>query len=459
MNRQCSHEEVEKNLDIININIDRLLSLANELLDFAKIENNGFLLRPYRTDITRLTNEVISSFSYLFIKNSLNIETSLPDPDTYANIDPEIYVKIITNLLANATKYSASSIKVTLKWKEPVIKLVISNDGKRILKENIDNLFTDYFRENISQTGTGLGLPLVKRLAVLHEGDITFDSQDTTMNTFIVTIKAQTIEAPEQEERQDGQFSAKDDKKCIVVLDDDKGIREYLHQILSRQYNVYCCATDAELYSILQNNMIDLIICDIMMPDISGLDLCRQLRSHIEYSHIPIILLSAKSDEETRIEGMMSGADSFVEKPFSINYLYRQIENQFKRIERIRESLKDNITNEDISEFEQIDNTFLNKLSEFLLEHLDNENISIDDISAEMNISRSSLYRKIKGLTQMSPNEYIRLFKLKKAAEFLSTGKYRIGEVSYLVGFSSNSYFSKCFQRQFGLSPTEYMNK
>ena len=463
-----SEEEYKENMDTIDANIDRLLQLSNEILDFSRIEKNAFSVHPKLTDVSHIAEEVLRRFSFPLQENRFSLEKHLPDHPVIVRIDPEILIKILTNLLSNAVKYADSRIVFTLDDSDPS-RLVfrLSNDGPLILPENREKIFAAFWREDRENpaSGTGLGLPLVRKLSELHGGTVSVDAEDTTLNTLVVELPVLPAEEPETEDVPDAEESSAEagnpaERPTVVIVDDDAGIRTYLKRTLGARYNVLTCAGKKDLYDVLPQQLVDLIICDIMMPEVDGITLCNELKHSFEYSHIPVILLSAKADEEVRVKGLTANADAFVEKPFTLDLLEGQIENLFSRQQRLRNYF----TRDPHFSFRMMadnpaDQNLMDRIGEIILEHMEEEDFSIDRIADLLCMSRSSLYRKLRGITRLAPGELISTIRLKKAAELLSSGRFRVGEVAYLVGFKSVPYFSTSFRKQFGVSPKDFIKK
>ncbi len=457
-----SEEEKEEDMDMIGANIDRLMLLSNEILDFSKIEVNAFQLRPRSANVGQIAEEVIRNFSYAIKERGIIIEKDIPDGETNARIDPEILIKILTNLLANATKYAEKRIRFRMETGEKSIRFRISNDGPLIGVDDRERIFSPFFREDRDDlvTGTGLGLPLVRKLAELHHGEVHVDEEDTDWNTLVVEIPELEDTGRDAAEDRFEEIADPDPvKRTVAVVDDDALICQYLRRTLSKEYNVFGCSGAEELYRTLQEHMVDLVICDIMMPGTDGIRLCRDMKSSFDYSHIPVILLSAKVDNDAKMEGLNAEADAFIEKPFTIDYLERQVRNVFSRLDRMRDYYTRNPGLENLPlQGNPSDRAFMEKITAIILEHMSEEDFSIDRIADIVGMSRSTLYRKVRGVTQVPPNELIKIVRLKRAAEMLRSGSCRVNEAAFLVGFSSVSYFSTCFHKQFGQSPKEYIS-
>ncbi len=466
---KIDNEEVVENLEIMGSSINRLMNLTNELLDFSKIESKGFHIRLKVADVGELLNNSLAGFRQMFRDRKIDVAVSLPGTPIVTYADSEMLVKIFTNLISNAAKFADSYVTVSLEDDIPekgFFSFTITNDGETIRSSNRENVFKAFFQESRDgmPVGTGLGLPLVKQLAELHGGRIYIDPLHPDENRFVVEIpKKEELPDKEPTEEYDELSTDSADGEIkhdvhIIVAEDESTMKNFLYRSLSKSYRVTACANGEEVLEQLTLEPVDLVITDLVMPKMDGLQLCHILKTEINYSHIPVIILTAKTNFESKIEGLNSGADAYMEKPFSIEHLYTLIENLLTRINRLREAFR---TNPDIPAgsiaSNPVDEAFISRMNDIILEHIEDEEFSIDNMAEIMNISRSNLYRKIRGVSQMAPNEFIRLFRLKRAVDLLNEGEYRINEICYLVGFNSPSYFAKCFQKQFGVSPKDYL--
>lgn len=460
-NGNLSEEDKEDDMNMIEANIDRLMLLSNEILDFSRIEGNAFHLKPRFTHVNSIAEEVTRNFSFAIKERGFSIEKELPENPVNAWVDPEILIKILTNLFANATKYAEKRIVFKMEDLPKTIVFRISNDGPLVPVLSRERVFDAFYREERTNStpGTGLGLPLVRKLVELHQGTVRFDDDDR-MNTLVVVIPklAENGNVEQESGMMPVPAGADPEKRTIAIVDDDLFIRQFLNRTLSRNYNVLCFSGAKELLDTLKDTIVDLVISDIMMPETDGIQLCHTLKSSFEYSQIPVILLSAKVDNEVKMQGMGAEADAFIEKPFTIDYVCKQIENVFSRIERMRDYYT---KSPGLGGLElpgnPSDQNFMETIIDIISEHMSEEDFSIDKIADIVGMSRSTLYRKIRGIIQLPPGELIKVVRLKKAAQMLRSGAYRVNEVGFLVGFSSVSYFSTCFHKQFGQSPKEYM--
>lgn len=247
---------------------------------------------------------------------------------------------------------------------------------------------------------------------------------------------------------------------CILVVEDDPEMQSFISSQLGNAYSVMNASNGKETLKILSENTISLVVSDVMMPEMNGFELCRTLKTNIEYSHIPIILLTAKATIQSKIEGIELGADDYIEKPFSTEYLLARIANLLSNQEKLRQAFTSSpFVNAQTIALTKADEAFLEKLTEVIKSNISEPEFNVDILAEKMNMSRSSLHRKIKGIAQITPNEFIQLERLKMAAQLIQSQEYKINEVCYIVGFNSSSYFAKCFQKQFGVLPKDFGNK
>lgn len=386
--------------------------------------------------------------------------------DVISYVDSEALYKIISNLISNAIKFTKDKIKIKLSVNGNNYFLSVEDNGIGIKEAHLDKIFETFYQiqttDNTMNKGSGLGLSLSKALAQKLGGDIFVQSNYSKGSIFTLALPIKSQETLPQEINEsinDTDISElAETGQNILIVDDNSELRIFIKECLSDKYTVTEANNGIEALKIIENKNIDIIISDIMMPVMDGLELCNELKSNIAYSHLPLILLSAKTDTSTKIEGLKKGADIYMEKPFSIEQLEAQIASIIENRDKIRKNFiesplqyfKQNPDNKD-----NID--FIQKLNTFILENMSDEHFSIDNIASQFAISRTNLNNKIKNISGITPNDYIKLIRLNKSAELLGSGKYRINEVCFLVGFNSPSYFSKCFFEHFGKLPKDYM--
>lgn len=467
----------EENLQIIKRNTDRLLHLTNQLLDFRKTEKEMLRLSLTKADLCEVIESAFNVFLPYSSERMISLQFHSPVKQYYFALDREIITKIISNLLSNAVKFANSKVDLFLEAEtgtEKYIRIRVNSDGPLIPAEQSEKIFEPFFQlgsEKSAEKGTGLGLSLARSLAELHHGRLYLDTKVREFNSFVLELEKDQGEpiqtgASQQEETSFEQhdfdfFGALDNlKPNILLVEDEVEMGKFIAKELSADYNVILVYSGMEALKALKKYNIALIVSDVIMPVMNGYELCRQVKADIEYSHIPVILLTATIHLNAKIEGLDAGADAYIEKPFSTELLLAQIANLIKN----RSLDRQNFINTPLAHFKTVamnktDEEFLKKLHGILMENISENDLSVEKIADLMGISVSTLYRKVKALTDLNTVEYIRFARLKKAAELLSEGNYRINEISYLVGFSSPSYFATSFQKQFGISPSQFVRK
>lgn len=475
---QPDMHEVKDNLAIMKKNTDRLLFLTNQLLDFRKIESKAFRLTPKIKDIGALVTNTYNRFMPVARQKDLDMTLECPPHPLLALVDEEAITKVCSNLFNNAIKYSSSYIRVILSESEDsrYFQITVKNDGKPIPVDLRQNIFEAFFQisndTDNSRSGSGIGLTLASSLVQLHNGKLYLDDQaDDT--TFIVQIpvnispetRTEENEIPPEETRKEiqsieGKEITAPGKEVILVVEDNEELRLFLSKQLSAHYQVITASNGIEAIETLKKQIVNLIISDIMMPLMDGLELCWSIKSNLETCHISVILLTAKSTLDNKIKGLKIGADAYIEKPFDMSHLLVQVNNLLENKRKLRQNFANDpyIATNSIAQ-NKADEEFLNKLTNMIRQNLDKDNFDIDSLASDMNMSRTNLHRKIKGITGLTPGDFIRIIRLKKAAELLLEGEYRINEICMLVGIHSMSYFSKSFQKQFGVLPKDFVRK
>lgn len=470
-----------ENFDIMERNVERLHTLANQLLDFRKIEQNVFVYNFHPADVSEIVKDVSYRFKSICKLKGVKMEVSIPEREYICVVDAEAINKIVGNLLNNALKYAKDFIRVLLDRRGNDLVIEVTNNGQEIPPEYFDKIFLPFFQINDQGTfrrkeGSGVGLALVKHLVEKHEGRIDIRNEDSkVVFTVVIPFVEASLEGESLEkevlEVASGQTGGEstsaqsqpegDYDHTILVVEDNVELLNFLTVNLGRIYNVVTANNGKEaLERLEENRIIDVVVTDILMPVMDGIDLCKAIRSESLFCHIPIILLTAQTDLHSKTAGLDYGADVFIEKPFSPEFLKAQIASIIKN----RNQLKDVFTSSPMTPPQTIarncaDLNFLTRVNEIIMNNLSETENLIDSIALHMSVSRSGLHKKIKSISGVTPNDYIQLIRLKKAAELLGTGEYQINEVAYLVGFNTPSYFSKCFFNQFGLLPRDFANK
>lgn len=474
-------ESIKKDLNIINRNSQRLLQLVNQLLDFRKVEQGAMVLNFSQQNIFQLLSSIYDRFKPALEHNRISFSLDCPDKEMEAVIDQEAFTKIISNLFTNAIKFTSGQIHLscTADVASGNFEIRVSDNGGGISASEKTKIFEPFYQVQGSQKqGTGIGLSLVKSLAEAHGGFVSVADAYPVGTVFILSLplnnKISTPQTPEDKGAGDLHASKnelielpvlpseelKKNKPVLLIVEDSEDICSFLCDSFSEDYNIVSASDGLIALEQLRKYEVDLIISDLMMPNMDGLELCKAVKSNVLWSHIPFALLTAKTDIDSKIDGLNLGADSYTEKPFSITYLKAQICNLIES----RKMLRKKFTEMPFVSINTIagnsaDEQFLSKTNEIIERNISNEDFNIEQLAEELCISRSGLFAKIKNLAEMTPNELIQLIRLKKAAEYLMKNEFRINEIAYMVGFSNPSYFSKCFQKQFGVKPIDFISK
>ena len=470
--------KAEKKLHLIYQSATRLLELVNRILDFRKTETHNMPLCITKGDLSKLVKEVCLKYKELNRNPNLSFSTSIETENTTLYFDPENVRIILDNLISNAFKYtSQGEIKVCLRNVSEnnihCTEIEVADTGCGIPKEDLKKIFNRYYqvKSEHQPSGTGIGLSLVKNLAAIHQGTILAESDKekgtsfkfrlVTDNTYPEAFhekvkEEQLIYVPEMQD--EPETAAR--KRVMLIVEDNPDIRNYIWDNFAEDYLVLTADNGKAGLELAFKNVPDIVISDIMMPEMSGLELCNALKTDIRTSHIPIILLTAKTSLEDKTEGYSSGADSYITKPFSASLLKSRVSNLLESRKRLALQLihskmyKQTLLSESVS---QLDKEFLEKITKIIESNIRSEKMDIEYIAQQVNMSHSTLYRKIRALTGFSINEYIRKVKMKHAEDLLLTGKYTVSEIAFHVGIDSIPYFRQCFKEEFGMTPSEYL--
>lgn len=477
--------ETREDLNVMKQNTERLLNLTNQLLDFRKTETQGFRLNFEKCNVTELLKDTHLRFTSLARQKGLEFTLDVPEGEFYAHVNREAFTKIVSNLLNNAVKYAATYVRVSLETTtdeaDAVFRIRTVNDGTIIpdvMKEEIFKPFVRFDGEVDGQvsTGTGIGLALSRSLAELHQGTLVMEKGEEA-NAFCLTLPVvheQVIsleasesfvpdmakENPEDEDLEKDEATDEDaaERFTVLVVEDNPDMLAFVVRQLSKEYAVLTAVNGAEALKVLDGNFVNLVVSDVVMPVMDGFELCKTIKSDLNYSHIPVIMLTAKTNIQSKIEGMELGADAYIEKPFSVEYLQVCVSNLIQSREKLRKTFAQSpFVAVSTMALTKADEDFIRKLNEVIQVNYSNPEFSMDDMADSLNMSRSNFYRKIKGVLDLSPNEFLRLERLKNAARLLKEGESRVNEICYMVGFNSPSYFSKCFQKQFGVLPKDFV--
>jgi ligand-binding sensor domain-containing protein/signal transduction histidine kinase/DNA-binding response OmpR family regulator len=467
---EIKEERLSKNLSVIGQNTKRLLDLAGQLLDFQKIGARKFDMKFENVDVTALLNETVARFEPTIIRKKKELLQNIPEESIVAAIDKEAITKILSNLLNNALKYARHTILVELQKSETTFTVCVISDGDKITPDVSQLIFEPFYqmgKKRELRQGVGIGLPLARSLAALHKGTLYLDTEQPE-NTFVLTVPLNKEGVLQEIEKTiksnivvlDEETSVETDRikgYTLLLVEDNEDMLSFIADRLAEQFTVETATNGKEALEVLHNNHIDLVVSDIMMPVMNGYELCKEMKSDIDLSHIPIIFLTAKNDLESKINGLKIGAEAYVEKPFSYNYLKTQILSLLSNRRKEREAFsKRPFFPVDNMQMNKADEEFMNKVIQIIQDNITDDDFSVERMADILCMSRSSLLRKIKILFNLSPIDFIRLIRLKKAAELIQEGRYRIGDICYMVGINSSSYFSKLFLKQFGVTPKEF---
>lgn len=468
---------IQEDLHIINRNSQRLLTLVNQLLEFRKAEQGSLIPHFSTQNIYGLLKGIYDRFNPLITKKGISFEFDMQNKELMATVDSEAFIKIISNLLTNAAKHAKNKIRIEVATGIDDFNIRVIDDGEGIPESEHQNIFKPFYQiSNNNKPGTGIGLSLVKLLVEAHAGKIEVASEqgNTCFSVSFPLIQASTQNGQEKsntlaetndyslllDDEMDIPYVAEANRPTLLIVEDNIDLCNFLYNRFRHSYNILIAHNGKEGLDLLKKQSVDIIISDIAMPIMDGIEFCKEVKSNLLYSHIPIVLLTAKTENTVRMESLEIGADAYIEKPFSIQLLKVQLTNLLNS----RKLLKKKFSEMPFVKLDSIagnkaDEAFLSKLNSIIEKNISNVDFSIDVLAEQLFISRSGLFSKIKTLADMTPNELIHLVRLKKAAELLITKEYRINEICYMVGFNNPSYFSKCFQKQFGVLPKDFINK
>ncbi len=471
---------------LVQRNVNILLRLVNQILDFRKYENGKMEYTPVPVDLLQCLENWNESFQAAARKKHIRFSFDhMPDTNYRTQADVEKLERIYFNLLSNAFKFTPENGKVTVrlfaleKEGQPFFRFTVANTGSLISAEHIRSIFDRFYKIDMHHAGSGIGLALVKAFVEMHGGTIQVESDEKQGTMFTVDLPSccctsspdtssmdmssmgtsgheSPVELLEGEEEEERNYDSS--RMSVLVIDDNADIRSYIHGLLSAEYFVIEAANGSEGIRKAMKYVPDLIISDVMMPGIDGIECCRRLKSELQTCHIPVILLTACSLDEQRIQGYDGGADSYISKPFSSQLLLARIHNLIDSHQRLKQFFGDRQTlaKEDICD---LDKDFVEKFKALIEEKMGDSELNVEDLGREMGLSRVQLYRKIKSLTNYAPNELLRMSRLKRAASLLASSGMTVAEIAYEVGFTSPSYFTKCYKEQFGESPTEFLKR
>ncbi|MBT3243046.1 MAG: response regulator [Bacteroidetes bacterium] len=464
-------------LQMIRRNSGILLKLVNRLLEFRKLETQKTNLNIAHNDLSVLLQEEIESFNYLSGQSGLEISYQ-GDHDIYAWVDIEKIHIILSNLLSNAMKYTpvGGLISIHLVQGPSGVTIQVKDTGQGIPDDELEAIFTPFYQANNSagKGGTGIGLALTRSFVELHGGKISVDS-DHSGSTFTIhlpndldwlkkqnyvrIIPTEPGSIPQSELIEDSELAATQDNPIVLIVDDNADIRDYIQKNLQKRYTVIACKDGLEALKEAENSLPDLIISDIMMPNLDGIELCQRLKESDRTNHIPVIILTAKDADEPKVEAYGAGADGYITKPFSSRLLTTRVENILNQRKALRQRFSAGNWNISLPETDSPDIRFIKNVESTILNLIEEDEVNVPVLARELGFSRTSLYRKIKSVTGFSINHFIRIVKLKHAAFLLINEDLTVSEVAFKLGFTDLKYFRNCFKDRYDILPSEYQKQ
>ena len=466
-------------LRLIQKNANRLLRVINQILDFRKVEGKQEKLAVREIDLVPFVGEIKSYFDSMASVRAISYTCTSSIKQCTLGIDPDLLERVFFNLLSNAFKFTpeGGSVRIELTEEGGRVFIRVIDTGSGIRPANLPHLFDRFYTEDRSM-GTGIGLHLVKEYIHMHGGEIRVESEPGQRTTFTVCLRKgkahfedsdlmetpvshQAYEASRLDDSETKEMLSKTYPYTILITEDDDEVCGFLERELSLHFKIRTAANGKDALRVLEEEEISLVVSDVMMPEMNGFELCRTIKSQLPFSHIPVILLTALTDERQRIFGITGGADDYIQKPFHTDYVKIKIihllQERRKLRERLLEKLRDNkLLLSEPEKVESIDDAFLRKFAEQIEAVYADPEYNVEKLSETLGLSRGHLHRKIKELTGTAPVEFLRSYRLNKATQLLRQNAYTVSEVAYRTGFSSPAYFSKCFKAVYGVTPTEY---
>ncbi len=472
--------EDKKLLEIIDRNAKQLLELVNQLLDFRKLELHGMRYQPSSGNVVFFLYNVIENFREAFDKKNIKLEFVHSTDQFMFNYDKEKLQKVMMNLLSNALKFTPEGgvVEVILEISddEEWVNILVKDSGIGIKADDMEKIFVRFFQSEgntkLGLSGSGIGLNLAREMVQLHNGTINVESEEGKGATFTVSLPVDKAveeiieDAPEdtevlhpdvEEEETDTQDHS---MPSILLVEDNVDFRGFMKDTLNDMFTIYEAPDGKVAYDLVHKHMPDIIISDVMMPNVDGLELCQMLRKDIRTSHIPIILLTARTADEDKIKGLENGADDYITKPFNMDLLLLRVDKLLKKRSKMQKQFQKTV---DISPSEvqitSMDEKLIKKAVSVVEKNIAESSFSVEDLSKELGMSRVYLYKKLMSITGKSPIEFIRIIRLKRGAQLLEKSQMNIAEVAYEVGFNSPRYFSKYFKEEYGMLPTAYIKQ
>ncbi len=462
----------ETNIDVIrtrmtnvSTHVQHMQHLLNQLLDINKIEEGKMPVMKKAGTINPLLWHMIHLFEPEMYDKGINFTYHLPKKTIQGYFDTDKIEKIISNLLSNALKFTQNggNIEFNADIDHDVLTMVIKDNGLGIAPEYQEHVFDKFYRIPTTKDvkGSGLGLSFVKELVSLLHGEIKLESEQNKGSKFKITLPIERIEKLKKGEKttQKSDSTASTKKNSILIVEDNLEIQKLLREVLQETYKVYTADHGREAIAKIKKHIPDIVLSDIMMPLMNGIELCNFIKQDENLNHTPVILLTAKTQVNDKLLGLESGADAYITKPFNIEELSKTIGNMLEQRKKILDKFSSNILKLSDEDLVSSDHAFLHQAKEFILNHLENESLSVNDLAKHLNVSRFTLIRRFKKINNSTPNFYIQKIRLEKAKELIKNKVANVTEIAFKVGFSSTTYFSYSFKKEFGFTPKEYFNQ
>lgn len=483
-------EPIRKQLQLIAQNTGRLLRLVNQILDFRKIQFMN--LKVYDTELAPMAEDICGNFTEIAASRRINFKFSNQAGHDRVWVDHDCLDKMLMNLLSNAFKFTPEGrlIQVSVFGDEKTVSLQVRDEGPGIPKDKQRKLFNRFvsFNADKSKPSTGIGLSMVKDLADKHSARISIDSEEGRGTTITVSFlrgtahfakgiemmasgtpgenKQPEYACPDNETNQPELTADKPEREerySVLIVEDDSDLRTFIKTILENDYDVFEAEDGLQGKAMALKEIPDFIVSDIMMPHMDGIELLQELKTNLNTSHIPVVLLTSKTTIESKLEGLAYGADDYITKPFSVSYFKARIANLLSQRKHLQEIFRSHPATGNPAHYEpqpftitSQDEVLMSKVMSVIEANMENFEFTVDDMREHAGMSRSAFFKKIKSLTGLAPVEFIRDIKMKRAAQLLSSGEYRVKEVTFMIGFSDSKYFAKCFKEKFGVTPMEY---
>lgn len=478
--REDLDDDAKKQLSVIERSANRILDLVNQILDLRKLDCQQLHLHCRKTNLVTYIQSSLKLYEYQAESRHINMAFTYSTPNISAWIDRQNFDKIINNLLSNAFKFTANEGNIEIKLSEEkdektgikYAKITITDTGIGLEGLDTNKIFDRFYqatdsRHKSGEAGTGIGLNLCKMITEIHHGKIAaYNRTDTQGSIFEIKLpqgteylKPEEIEDEKDESNKTEQTIGKNQKPTILVVDDDPEIAKYIRMELNRYFNIVGCSNGKEAINLLFNQEYDLVVSDVMMPEMDGFTLLRLIKTNSNISHIPVIMLTSKSDVSNRLMGLEKGADAFLAKPFDCEELQLLIKNLINHVRRLKGKYSSCPKATDKVEnivMKSNDDVLMERIIKSINEHISEFDFGVEELAKAIGVSRAQLHRKMKDIAGIPASEFLRNIRLEQAARILSETEVNVAQVAYRVGFNSQSYFSTCFKRHFGKSPSEY---